>query len=94
MVLWEILSQEDLNLSIRDSILWRLEEQALLSRILQMAKSVGFKSGKESGHNSFGQKLTIFLLHHSWTRLAVWDVASTNPENQKFPYLLLMLRDT
>ena len=53
------------------------EEQALLSRILQMAESIGFKSGNEGCKNSFGQNPTIFLLHHSWTKLAVWDVASS-----------------
>ena len=54
------------------------EEQVLLSRILQMAKSKGFKSGEEGGHNSFGQNPAIFLLHHSWTRFAVWDVAPSS----------------
>ena len=39
-----------------------------------MAKSKGFKSGEEGGHNSFGQNSAIFLLPHSWPRLAMWDV--------------------
>ena len=36
---------------------------------------MGFRSGDEGGHNSFGQNPVMFLLHHSWTQLAVWDVA-------------------
>ena len=34
-----------------------------------------FRSGDEGGHNYSGQNPVMFLLHHSWTRLAVWDVA-------------------
>ena len=40
--------------------------------------SIGFKSGEEKGHNSFGQNPAIFLLHHSWTRLAAWDVVPSS----------------
>ena len=54
------------------------EEQALLSRIVQVAKFMGFRSGNKGGHTSFGQNPVMLLLHRSWTRLAMWaGVTST-----------------
>ena len=87
----EIPSQQVPNPRPRASTPRWPKEQVLLSRILQMVKSKGFKSGKEGGHNSFGQNPAIFLLDHSWTRLAMWDVAPfywrvTAPSlNEAFP---------
>ena len=71
----EMLFQRAFDLFFRAVIFGWFEEQALLSRILQIAKSMGFRSGDQRGHNSFGQNPVMFLLHHSWMRLAVWDVA-------------------
>ena len=51
---FEILSQQAFNLFFRAPIIGRLEEQALLSKILQITKSMRFRSGDEGGHHSFG----------------------------------------
>ena len=55
-------------------LLWGVA-QTSVSRMDQIAKSIGFRSGLEGGHMSLSQKSVMWVLHHCWVTFAVCDGA-------------------
>ena len=55
-------------------LLWGVA-QTPVSRMDQIAKSIGFRSGLEGGHMSLSQKSVMWAMHHCWVTFAVCDGA-------------------
>ena len=70
MTRWSILSHFFFNFYFEASKLVWCVAETLFSKIDQIAKSIGFKSGDDGGHSSFDMKKGTFSASHSWVFLA------------------------